>query len=85
VREENKSTALDFTPTINVNGAFTGGGNNGGNNDDVLGPVRSPKLHFDDFRKALRKIRRLAWRAAKDVNVATSGFNGAYTFGAAKR
>jgi len=78
VREENKSTALDFTPTINVNGAFTGGGNNGGNNDDVLDQYEVQNYTSMIFGKHFVKFgARL--RAAKDVNVATSGFNGAYT------
>jgi hypothetical protein len=81
VREENKSTPLDFTPTINVNGAFTGGGNNGGNNDDVLDQYEVQNYTSMIFGKHFVKFgARL--RAAKDVNVATSGFNGAYTFGA---
>jgi len=81
VREENKSTALDFTPTINVNGAFTGGGNNGGNSDDVQDNYEVQNYtsmiagkHFVKFGARVR--------ATKDVIVANSGFNGAYTFGA---
>src|SRR5467141_3410491 len=36
VREENRGNALDFSPTVNVNGAFVGGGSGGGLSGDTL-------------------------------------------------
>jgi len=79
VRSERRSTAFDFTPTINVNGAFSGGGNSGGSSDDsqnqyevqnytsmVFGP------HFVKFGARLR--------ATEDDLTEQAGFNGAFTF-----
>ena len=79
VRSENRSTAFDFTPTISVNGAFSGGGNSAGSSDDtqnqyevqnytsmVFGP------HFVKFGGRLR--------ATQDDITAQSGFNGSFTF-----
>ena len=81
VRSDNRSTPFDFTPSINVNGAFSGGGNGGGLSDDtqnqydiqnytskVFGP------HFVKFGARLR--------ATQADTTAQNGFNGSFVFSA---
>jgi hypothetical protein len=79
VREESRGTALDFTPTINVSGAFTGGGNGQGNNDDLQDRYEVQNytsiVHGAHFMRLGARL-----RVTKDLNVATSGFNGTFTF-----
>src|SRR5882724_4326158 len=81
VREENRGSALDFTPTINVNGAFVGGGNSSGTNDDIQDRYELQNyisiVHNSHFIKLGSRL-----RVTKDVNVQDSGFNGGFTFGA---
>jgi len=81
VREENRGNALDFTPTINVNGAFNGGGNSSGTNDDIQDRYELQNyisiVHNSHFIKLGSRL-----RVTKDVNVQDSGFNGGFTFGA---
>ncbi len=81
VREENRGMPLDFTPTINVNGAFTGGGNGSGNSDDIQDRYELQNytsiVHGTHFIKLGARL-----RVTKEVNTQTSGFNGGFTFGA---
>jgi len=81
VREESRGNALDFTPTVNVNGAFTGGGNSSGTNDDIQDRYELQNylsiVHNSHFIKLGSRL-----RVTKDVNEQTSGFNGGFTFGA---
>jgi len=81
VREENRGTALDFTPTVNVNGAFIGGGNNSGNNDDIQDRYEFQNytsiVHGNHFIKLGARL-----RVTKEVNTQNAGFNGGFTFGA---
>src|SRR5882724_6386145 len=81
VREENRGNALDLTPTINVNGAFVGGGNSSGTNDDIQDRYELQNyisiVHNSHFIKLGSRL-----RVTKDVNVQDSGFNGGFTFGA---
>jgi len=80
VREESRGNALDFTPTVNVNGAFTGGGNSSGTNDDIQNRYELQNyisiVHNSHFIKLGSRL-----RVTKDVNVQDSGFNGGFTFG----
>ncbi len=81
VHSDNHSTPFDFTPSINVNGAFSGGGNSGGISEDsqnqyevqnytsmVFGP------HFVKFGARLR--------ATQHDITAENGFNGSFVFSA---
>ncbi|HEY6229153.1 MAG TPA: hypothetical protein VI282_18700, partial [Verrucomicrobiae bacterium] len=81
VREENRGTALDFAPTISVNGAFIGGGNNSGNNDDIQDRYEFQNytsiVHGNHFIKLGARV-----RVTKEVNTQNAGFNGGFTFGA---
>ncbi len=81
VREENRGNALDLTPTINVNGAFVGGGNSSGTNDDIQDRYELQNyisiVHNSHFIKLGSRL-----RVTKEVNVQDSGFNGGFTFGA---
>ena len=79
VRADNSSTALDLTPTINVNGGFSGGGVNGGSADDVQNQFEVQNytsiVHGTHFVKFGVRV-----RATKDLLTQNSGFNGAFTF-----
>src|SRR5947207_3355795 len=79
-REENRGNALDLTPTINVNGAFVGGGNSSGTNDDIQDRYELQNyisiVHNSHFIKLGSRL-----RVTKDINVQDSGFNGGFTFG----
>jgi len=80
-RDENRVTPLDLTPTINVNGAFTGGGNSAGKTDDVQDQFELQNYTSMIFGKHFVKLGgRL--RATKDLLSENAGFNGAFTFGA---
>lgn len=79
VRAENRSTAFDFTPTISVNGAFSGGGNSAGSSDDSQNQYEVQNYtsmvfgaHFVKFGGRLR--------ATHDDITAQNGFNGSFTF-----
>ena len=81
VRDENRVTPLDFSPTINVNGAFTGGGNYSGSSDGVQDQYELQNYtsiilgkHFLKFGARLR--------ATKEASTENAGFNGSFTFGA---
>jgi hypothetical protein len=79
IRDRNNQVPVDGTPTVSVQGAFTGGGNN-------AGVVRDKQDHYElqdyvqmdvgphdvHFGGRLRGVR--------DSNYATTGFNGQYTF-----
>jgi hypothetical protein len=81
VRDESRVTPLDLTPTINVNGAFTGGGNYSGNSDDIENQYEMQNYTSIIAGKHFFKIGgRL--RATKNVSVQNAGFNGSFTFGA---
>ncbi|MBS1842541.1 MAG: TonB-dependent receptor [Acidobacteria bacterium] len=80
-RDESRGTPLDLTPTINVNGAFTGGGSYSGNNDDVQDRFELQNYTSIIAGKHFLKLG-VRLRATKDVNVQESGFNGSFTFGA---
>ena len=79
LREDGNHTALNLQPTISVAGAFTGGGNNDGNGQGRSNhyelqnytSIALPK-HFIKFGVRLR--------VATDTDIATSGFNGSFSF-----
>jgi len=79
VRNEYRVTPQDFTPTINVNGAFTGGGSSGGNTDEVQDQFEVQNYTSMIFGKHFLKLGgRL--RATKDVLSENAGFNGSFVF-----
>jgi len=79
VREERTTNALDFAPTISVNGAFTGGGVNTGNADEIQDQFEvqnyTSVVHGTHFVKFGARL-----RATKDILKENAGFNGAFTF-----
>jgi len=80
-RDENRVSPLDLTPTININGAFTGGGNSSGKTDDTQDQFELQNYTSMIFGKHFVKLGgRL--RATKDVLGENAGFNGIFTFGA---
>ncbi|HWZ97232.1 MAG TPA: carboxypeptidase regulatory-like domain-containing protein [Candidatus Dormibacteraeota bacterium] len=82
VRDENRVTPQNFTPTVNVNGAFTSGGSSGGNTDEIQDQFEVQNYTSMIFGKHFLKLGgRL--RATKDVLSENAGFNGGFTFGAA--
>ena len=79
IRDRDNQLPQNATPTVTVQGAFTGGGNNDGtvrdNQDhyvlqDYVTMARGP--HSIRFGARLRAIR--------DANYSTAGFNGNYTY-----
>jgi hypothetical protein len=79
LRDSSNQTVQNFQPTISVLGAFTGGGNQIGNGSDVQNHYELQNytsiVHGNHLIKFGGRL-----RAMKDSNVATSNFNGAFTF-----
>src|ERR1700728_4373600 len=79
IRDRDSQTPLFSTPTITVQGAFTGGGSN-------LGTVRDAQDHYElqNYTTAALGTHTLRFgarlRAVRDANESTSGFNGSYTY-----
>ena len=79
IRDRDNQNPLYYTPTITVQGAFTGGGNN-------EGIIRDAQDHYElqNYTTAalgkhtIRFGARL--RTVRDSNESTSGFNGNYTY-----
>jgi hypothetical protein len=78
-RYSEEQTPQSTVPTINVNGAFTGGGSNQGNNIDVQDSYEIQNYTSMSLGKHYLKFGARV-RATKDTNAALSGFNGAFTF-----
>ncbi len=79
VRSNSMQTVLDLTPSINVSGAFTGGGNTLGN---LLGTTGGYEVqNYTSIAKGKHFIK-LGVRARidRDSTDKTLGFNGAFTF-----
>ena len=79
IRDRDNQTPLFTTPTITVQGAFTGGGNNEGTIHDAqdhyeLQNYTSAALGAHSIRFGGRL------RAVRDANSSTAGFNGNYTY-----
>src|ERR1700678_467436 len=79
IRDRDNQTPLNFTPTITVQGAFTGGGNN-------EGAIHDAQDHYElqNYTTASLGVHSLRFgarlRAVRDANSSTAGFNGAYTY-----
>ncbi|HXP09832.1 MAG TPA: carboxypeptidase regulatory-like domain-containing protein, partial [Acidobacteriaceae bacterium] len=79
IRDRDNQTPLDFTPTITVQGAFTGGGNN-------EGTVHDAQDHYElqNYTTASLGVHALRFgarlRTTRDANSSTAGFNGSYTY-----
>ena len=79
IRDRDNQTPLFNTPTITVQGAFTGGGNNEGTVQDAqdhyeLQNYTTASLGTHSIRFGGRL------RAVRDANSSTAGFNGNYTY-----
>jgi len=79
IRDRNNQASSDFTPTINVQGAFTGGGNN-------LGDYRDNQDHYElqDYVSVANGNHffkfGVRYRTVRDANRSTGGFNGQFIF-----
>ena len=79
IRDRDDQAPLNDTPTITVQGAFTGGGNN-------LGKVSDAQDHYElqNYTTAALGVHALRFgarlRAVRDSNASTAGFNGNYTY-----
>ncbi|WP_446742447.1 carboxypeptidase regulatory-like domain-containing protein [Silvibacterium acidisoli] len=79
IRDRNNQNPVDFTPTITVQGGFTGGGNNTGINRD-----NQDHYEFQDYLQIEHGNHEFNLgariRDVRDANVSTSNFNGNFTF-----
>jgi hypothetical protein len=79
IRDRDNQVALNTTPTITVQGAFTGGGNN-------EGTIRDAQDHYElqDYTTASLGKHAIRFggrfRVVRDANSSTAGFNGDYTY-----
>jgi Carboxypeptidase regulatory-like domain len=79
IRDRDNQTPLFNTPTITVQGAFTGGGNN-------EGAVQDAQDHYElqNYTTASLGTHSIRFggrlRAVRDANSSTAGFNGNYTY-----
>ena len=79
IRDRDNQTPQSTTPTLAVQGAFTGGGNNTGINRDNQDHYEFQNyIHIDFGAHDLNLGARL--RTIRDSNYSTAGFNGQYTF-----
>jgi hypothetical protein len=79
IRDRDNQLPLNSTPTITVQGAFTGGGNNEGSVRDAQDHYELQNYTTASLGKhAIRFGARL--RAVRDANSSTAGFNGNYTY-----
>jgi hypothetical protein len=79
IRDRDNQVALNTTPTITVQGAFTGGGNN-------EGTIRDAQDHYElqNYTTASLGTHSIRFggrfRFVRDANSSTAGFNGNYTY-----
>jgi hypothetical protein len=79
IRDRDNQTPLYATPTITVQGAFTGGGSN-----EVT--IRDAQDHYElqNYTTVARGAHAIRFgarlRAVRDANDSTAGFNGSYTY-----
>src|ERR1700733_6232302 len=79
IRDRDNQTPLFTTPTITVQGAFTGGGNN-------EGAIHDAQDHYElqNYTSAALGAHSIRFggrlRAVRDANSSTAGFNGDYTY-----
>ncbi|GAC1632526.1 MAG: hypothetical protein NVS9B14_05880 [Candidatus Acidiferrum sp.] len=78
-RGNNRSTVLNLSPTININGAFSGGGNSAGSEEDTQNQYELQNYTSMVFGPHFVKFG-LRLRATQDDLSSQSGFNGAFTF-----
>jgi hypothetical protein len=79
IRDRDNQTPLYTTPTITVQGAFTGGGSNEGTINDAQDHYELQNYTTAALgAHAIRFGARL--RTVRDVNDSTAGFNGSYTY-----
>ena len=82
-RDRDSQTARDDTPTITVQGAFTGGGNNEGTVRD-----NQDRYELQNYTTAAEGKHALNFgarlRLTHDINDSTSGFNGNYIYSSLK-
>lgn len=79
IRDRNNQIAQNLSPTIAVQGAFTGGGSNLGINRDNQDHYElQDQLQMEEGKHNLNIGGRL--RAVRDSNYSTANFNGQYTF-----
>src|SRR5882724_11062959 len=79
VRSSSNETVLNTTPTVNVSGAFTGGGNNQGN---LLQTTNGYEIQNYTSIAANKHFIKFGVRARIDADATDklTGFNGAFTF-----
>ena len=79
IRDRDNQIALNTTPTITVQGAFTGGGNN-------EGTIRDAQDHYElqNYTTATLGAHAIRFggrfRVVRDANSSTAGFNGSFTY-----
>jgi hypothetical protein len=79
IRDRNNQVGLNSTPTIAVQGAFTGGGSSQGVSRDNQDHYElQDYVQMDEGKHDINFGGRL--RAVRDSNYSTAGFNGQYTF-----
>lgn len=80
IRETSDQTPLSTAPTVNVQAAFVNGGSTHGRLQDVLDRYEFQNYTSMALGKHFLKVG-VRMRANRDANVATSDFNGNFTFG----
>jgi hypothetical protein len=80
VRESNNQNPLNATPTIQIQGAFVGGGNSSGLYNDAQARYELQNITYMTFGKHSIKYGGRA-RVTKEQNASNSRFNGLYSFG----
>ena len=79
IRDRDNQTPLFTTPTVTVQGAFTGGGNN-------EGAISDAQDHYElqNYTSAALGVHAIRFggrlRLVRDANDSTAGFNGSYTY-----
>jgi carboxypeptidase family protein len=80
VRENNNQNPLNTSPTIQIQGAFVGGGNSSGLYNDTQDRYELQNITYMNFGKHAIKYGGRA-RVTKEDNASDSKFNGLYSFG----
>jgi len=80
VREENAQNPLNTAPTIQIQGAFVGGGNSTGLYNDTQDRYELQNITYMNFGKHAIKYGGRA-RVTKEDNASDARFNGVYSFG----
>jgi len=80
VREANNQNPLNSIPTIQIQGAFVGGGNSTGLYNDIQDRYELQNITYMTFGKHAIKYGGRA-RVTKEDNASDSRFNGSYSFG----